>query len=103
WNEALNACANVGKATLAMLVPSEASNIDSERLASASRTDAVRPGLCSTASSRPATIAFNVNSIVWRPRKSGTDRHVVPGLTWRNPQHLHFIRAFDATSPPNCA
>ena len=30
-------------------------------------------------------------------------RHVALGLTWRYMHHLHFIRAFDATSRPDCA
>jgi hypothetical protein len=38
----LNACVNASKATLAILVPSEASNMDSERLASAHLTDGDR-------------------------------------------------------------
>jgi hypothetical protein len=57
----LKARANVGKPTLAMLVPSEDSNMDSERLASAHRAEGVRSALPATASSR-ATIAFNMNS-----------------------------------------
>jgi hypothetical protein len=59
----LNACANVGKPTLAMLVPSEDSNMDSERLASAHRTEGVRSALPATAPSRPAMIGFNMNSV----------------------------------------
>ncbi len=41
WKEAENVCAKVGKATLALLVPSEASNIESDRPASAHRAVAV--------------------------------------------------------------
>jgi hypothetical protein len=37
----VNACANVGKPALAMLVSSEGINIDRERLASAQRTEEV--------------------------------------------------------------
>jgi hypothetical protein len=40
-DEAPNAAASVGKPTLAMLAPSEASNMGSERLPSTHRTDAV--------------------------------------------------------------
>ena len=40
WKEAVNAGASVGKPTLAMLVSSEGINIESERLASAHRTEA---------------------------------------------------------------
>jgi hypothetical protein len=36
----LNACTRVGNATLALLMPSEDSSIDSDRLASAQRTRA---------------------------------------------------------------
>ncbi len=39
WNDASNALARVGNPTLAMLVPSDGSSIDSERLASAQRTE----------------------------------------------------------------
>jgi hypothetical protein len=53
WKEAFDACAIVGKPTLAMLVPGDDSNVDSERLASAHRTEGVRSALRATASSRP--------------------------------------------------
>src|SRR5882757_3548599 len=63
WKDAVNACANVGKATLAMLVPSEDSNMDSERLASAHRAEDVRSVYPAIASSRPAIIGFNMSSV----------------------------------------
>src|SRR6266851_6691409 len=42
WKEAVNAWANVGKPALAMLVSSEGLNMESERPASAHRTDGIR-------------------------------------------------------------
>ncbi|SJM34107.1 hypothetical protein BQ8482_380290 [Mesorhizobium delmotii] len=68
----MNACANVGKATLAMLIPSEDSNIDNERLASAHRTEGARSGFPATA--RPASIGFNMNSVFWRLLKRSCQR-----------------------------
>jgi hypothetical protein len=62
----------VGKATLAMLVPSEDSSMDNDRLASAHRIDGVLatlPAVPETASFRPAMIDFNMNSL------SGDSRH----------------------------
>src|SRR5688500_7468346 len=85
-----------------MLVPSEDSNMESERLASAHRTEGVRSALSATAASRPAMMGFNMNSLSGDSR-TGVDRDVVLCLTWRNAHHLQFIRAFDATSRRNCA
>src|SRR3981189_1498086 len=71
WKDAPNACANVGKATLAMLVPSEASSMESERLASAQRTEGVGSALRAVGSSRPAIIGFDMNLAFWRlPKRS---------------------------------
>ncbi|GAA0673141.1 hypothetical protein GCM10010193_27270 [Kitasatospora atroaurantiaca] len=61
----MNACAKVGRATLAMLVPSEDSNMDSERPASAHRTEGVRSTLPAAAASCLALICFNMNSALW--------------------------------------
>ena len=58
----MNACANVGKPALAMLVSSEGINMDRERLASAQRTEGVRSALPATTSSRSAMIGFTMNS-----------------------------------------
>jgi hypothetical protein len=62
WKEVLNACANVGKPTLAILVPREDSNMDSERLASAHGTVGFWSVLPDTASFCPVTIDFTMNS-----------------------------------------
>ncbi|GAA3132899.1 hypothetical protein GCM10017600_44590 [Streptosporangium carneum] len=59
----MNACANVGRPTLAMLVPSEDSNMDSERPASAHRAEGLRSGSSATGSSLPAMIVVNMNSV----------------------------------------
>jgi hypothetical protein len=53
---ALNASAKAGKPTLAMLVPSDDNNMESDRLASAHRTEG--SALSATASFRPAMIVF---------------------------------------------
>jgi hypothetical protein len=45
-----------------MLVPSEDSNMDSERLPSAHQTEDVPSVLLSIASSRPTMIGFNLSS-----------------------------------------
>jgi hypothetical protein len=45
-----------------MLVPSEDSSMDSERLASAQRTEGVRSALPATTSSRFAMIGFKITS-----------------------------------------
>jgi hypothetical protein len=69
-----------------MLVPSEDSNMDSERLASAHRTEGVRSALPATASSRPAMIDFNLNSVFWRlPKRSRQKRSPLPDMAERAP------------------
>ncbi len=54
-----------------MLVPNEGSNIESDRPASAHRTEGVGSALPANAPSRPAMIGFNMNSIVWWLPKRG--------------------------------
>src|SRR5262249_44620202 len=54
-----------------MLVPSEDSNMDRERLASAHRTEGV---VAAGVSARPATIGFNMNSIFRRLLKRSCGR-----------------------------
>ena len=90
WKEALNACAKVGKPTLAMLVPSEDSNMDSERQASAQRTAGVRCALAAT-----AMIGF-IMSPGFGDSRNGAVTNLRLRITWRKAHHLHFIRAFDA-------
>ena len=90
WNEALNACANVGKPTLAMLVPSEDSNMASERLASAHRTETVRPALPAMAASRPAPIGLNMDFAFRRLPIRGCQRHSpLPDMAERAPFALY--------------
>jgi len=67
WKEAEKTCANVGKPTLAMLVPSEDSSMDNERLASAHRTAGIRSELPANASSFPPVIEFDMNFIFGDP------------------------------------
>jgi uncharacterized iron-regulated protein len=68
WKEAVNACANVGKPALAMLVSREGINIDRERLASAQRTEAVR-------SAGFSMIGFKITSIFFHlASHAGSDR-----------------------------
>src|SRR4051794_2095548 len=80
-----------------MLVPSEDSSMDSERLASAHRTEGLRSAFPDTASSRLALIDFNVNSVCWS-LQNGAASNLVSCRAWRNAHHLHFIPALDATS-----
>jgi hypothetical protein len=63
WKEAVNACAKVGKPALAMLVSSEGMSMESERLASAQRTEGVRSALPVTISSLLARIGFTMTSV----------------------------------------
>jgi N-acetylglucosamine-6-phosphate deacetylase len=63
---------------LAMLVPSEDSNMDSERLASAHRTEGIRSTLPTTASTRPAVVGFNMNPLCLADAQNGTVRFVLP-------------------------
>ena len=66
WKEAVNACVNVGKATLAMLVSSEDSNMDNERLTSAHRAEDVLSAFtAATATSSCVIIGFIMNSVFW--------------------------------------
>src|SRR5262245_37994021 len=81
-----------------MLVPSEDSNMDNERLARAHRTEGAMSAPAATASSRPPVTDSTLTSILWRLPQAGAVRNLVPHLTWRNMHHLHSIRAFDATS-----
>jgi DNA-binding transcriptional LysR family regulator len=80
-----------------MLVPSEDSNIDIERLASGRRTEDLRAALPAPVSSRPAKNGFDMNSV---PGVSKGDccHQSNPIEAWRKPHRSHFIRAFDATS-----
>src|SRR5205823_1490197 len=66
WKEALNACANVGKPALAMLVSSDGSSMESARLASAQCTEGVRSALPATTASRCALIGFKRTSVFWQ-------------------------------------
>src|SRR5262249_1382846 len=75
----------------------EDSSTDSERLASAPRTEAVCSPLPASASSLPATIGFTMDSISGRLR-NGAAENVALCLVWRNAHCLHFIHVFDATS-----
>ena len=86
WKEALNVRARVGKATLAMLVPSEDSSMESERLASAHDPEAAFSPSPAIDSTWAAGTGFDMGSSLGRY------------LTWRKTQRLHFIRAFDAMS-----
>jgi hypothetical protein len=105
--EALNARAIVGKPTLATLVPSEDSNMDSERPASAHRTERLWCAFPGTASSGSAINVFNMNylllySFTYTTLFSGDSENRTVGnifhcLAWRKMHDLHFIRAFDAT------
>lgn len=63
WKEAVNACANVGKATLAMLVSSEESSMESDRLTSAHRTEDAPSAFPDTVTSGFAMIAFTVSPL----------------------------------------
>ncbi|MBK8535395.1 MAG: hypothetical protein IPL59_09845 [Candidatus Competibacteraceae bacterium] len=58
----MNTSANVGKATLAMLAPSEDNNMDNERLARDPRTEGVNSALPATIASRSAMLGFIINS-----------------------------------------
>jgi hypothetical protein len=90
WKEALNACAKVGKPTLAMLVPSEDSNMDNERLVSAQRIAGVRCALAATA-------RFNfIMSPGSDDSGNGAIRNLRLRITGRKAHHLHCIRAFNA-------
>ena len=60
-----NACANVGNPTLAMLVPSADSNMDTERPASAHRTEGVLSALLAVASFRASASVFTMNPFLW--------------------------------------
>ena len=66
-------------ATLAMLVPSEDSNMDSDRLASAHRTEGVRSVRPATASSHPAMSGFNMNSSAKRAMTRSV-KHLIKSL-----------------------
>jgi len=52
--------------TLAMLVPSEDSSMDNERLRSAQRTEGVRSPLTAAAFACAAMIGFKTGSLIWR-------------------------------------
>ena len=75
WKEAVKDFASVGRATLAMLVSREESNMESERLASAHRGEGVPCALPSAGSSRPVLFGSNMPPFPGDSRsRSDTDK-----------------------------
>ena len=74
------------KPALAMLVSSDDISMDSERLASAQRPDAVGFAILVPVAAWFLMIVFNMNAII------------APWLAWRKTHCLHSIIAFDAIS-----
>src|SRR4051812_29506360 len=73
-----------------MLMPSEDSNIASDRLASAKPADGVRRA--------PSSAAYSAMTDTITSFGNPTAGDLSRRMTWRKAQYLHFIRAPDATS-----